>query len=143
MADVTATKPFQWPVRVYYEDTDAGGIVYYVNYLKFMERARTEFLRHIGYDHAQMIQQGTMFVIYSSQIDYKAPAYLDDQLQVVTSVKALKRTHLTFRQQIFCDGKLLTDATIKGACVTKSTMKPRSIPVEMVEALHGYLSESN
>lgn len=132
---------FNWPVRVYIEDTDAGGIVYYVNYLKYMERARTEFLRHIGFDHAQMIRQGAMFVIHSSQIDYKAPAYLDDQLQIVTGIGELHRTHLTFQQKILRGEKLLTQAMMKGVCVKKETMKPCSIPALMSEALRTYLRE--
>ena len=132
---------FKWPVRVYIEDTDAGGIVYYVNYLKFMERARTEFLRHLGFDHAQMIKEGRMFVIHSSQIHYREPAYLDDELMVSVVVDELRRTHLTFRQQLHRGAKKLTEAKIKGACVNKNTMKPCTIPAKMTEALQAYIGE--
>lgn len=132
---------FKWPVRVYIEDTDAGGIVYYVNYLKFMERARTEFLRHLGFDHAEMINQGTMFVIHSSEIHYREPAFLDDQLMISVEIEELKRTHLTFRQQLYRGERKLTEAKIKGACVNKNTMKPCTIPTKLVDALHFYRGE--
>lgn len=131
---------FKWPVRVYIEDTDAGGIVYYVNYLKFMERARTEFLRHIGFDHAEMIRQGSMFVIHSTDIKYREPAQLDDELQVTVSICELKRTHLTFEQQIIRDQRVLTEARVKGACVIKESMKPCMIPVDLAGELELYKS---
>lgn len=133
---------FKWPVRVYIEDTDAGGIVYYINYLKFMERARTEFLRHLGFDHAEMMQQGTMFVIHSSEINYREPAQLDDELQVTVAITDIKRTHLTFKQQIYCGARLLTEANIKGVCVIKKNMKPCAIPAAMADVLQAYRQES-
>ncbi|MCB1663062.1 MAG: tol-pal system-associated acyl-CoA thioesterase [Pseudomonadales bacterium] len=132
---------FKWPARVYIEDTDAGGIVYYVNYLKFMERARTEFLRHLGFDHAEMIKQGTMFVIHSTEIHYREPACLDDELVVSVVIDEIKRTHLTFRQQIFRGATRITEAKIKGACVRKNTMKPCVIPIPLAEALQAYIGE--
>ena len=132
---------FNWPVRVYIEDTDAGGIVYYVNYLKFMERARTEFLRHIGFDHAEMIRQGTMFVIHSANTRYLQPAYLDDQLVATVAVINKKRTHLTFRQRIFHEGsgRVLAESEVKGACVFKASMKPCAIPDDLASALQAYI----
>jgi len=132
---------FNWPVRVYIEDTDAGGIVYYVNYLKYLERARTEMLRHIGFDHARMLRQGVMFVIHSVQVDYKYPAYLDDQLQVATAVIGLGRAQITFQQTIARDGQVLTQAKIKGVCVKKETMKPSGIPAPLLRVLQTYLRE--
>ncbi len=133
---------FKWPVRVYIEDTDAGGIVYYVNYLKYMERARTEFLRHLGADHAEMIRQGAMFVIHSADIKYQEPAYLDDELEVTVVIEKIKRTYVCFQQQIFCSGRMLTKASIKGVCVIKESMKPCSIPPNIVSALQAYKGDS-
>ena len=95
------TKPdFSLPVRVYYEDTDAGGVVYYVNYLKFMERARTERLRTLGFNQQELAQLNTLFVVHSAQARYHAPARLDDELQVTANVSQLKRSRLEFTQQV-------------------------------------------
>ncbi len=132
---------FNWPIRVYIEDTDSGGIVFYVNYLKFMERARTEFLRNLGFDHAAMINKGSMFVVHSTNIKYLAPAYLDDELNVTISINELKRTHLTFTQNIIrkTDNKLLTTADVKVVCVTKHNMRPQVIPENMKISLKQYV----
>ena len=120
------TGEFKWPLRVYIEDTDAGGIVYYVNYLKYMERARTEFLRHIGFDHAQLIEQGVMFVIHAVDIRYTKPARLDDALLVTVEIDELRRTNLTFRQTIVNadSGEEYTRASVRGVYVTRSALKP-------------------
>ncbi len=128
---------FNWPIRVYIEDTDAGGIVFYVNYLKFMERARTEFLRHIGFDHAAMINQGGMFVVHSTNIRYLVPASLDNELIVTVGIGELRRTHLTFNQSIVRkkDNQLLSRADVKVACVTRESMRPQVIPNKMKDAL--------
>jgi len=136
------TSEFRWPVRVYIEDTDAGGIVYYVNYLKFMERARTEFLRHLGFDHAQMIREGSMVVIHSAQIEYLKPAQLDDDLEVNVRVVELKRSSLVFEQEIFCpsSGQRIVKARIKGACVTKASLKPCAMPEVMRQELQKWLT---
>ena len=133
---------FRWPVRVYIEDTDAGGIVYYVNYLKFMERARTEFLRYLGYDHAQMIREGSMVVIHSAQIDYQKPAQLDDELEVSVRLTELKRTYLYFDQEIIerGSGQVLVKARIKGACVNKETLRPCAMPKQMLQELGQWLT---
>jgi len=134
---------FSWPVRVYIEDTDAGGIVYYVNYLKFMERARTEFLRHLGHDHADMIEQGSMFVVHSLDAKYKAPARLDDQLRVSVAVQQLKAGSVVFLQRVFRQGdsKVLAESNIKVACVDTENMKPQAMPEEMKAALKNYFSD--
>ncbi len=133
---------FKWPVRVYIEDTDAGGIVYYVNYLKYMERARTEFLRYLGADHAEMLRQGAMFVIHSADIKYRQPACLDDELEVSVVIEQIKRTYVCFQQYIYCKDRLLAQAAIKGVCVIKESMKPCSIPPKVVSALQAYKGES-
>jgi len=131
---------FSWPLRVYIEDTDAGGIVYYVNYLKYMERARTEFLRYLGHDHATLMANGIMFVIASAQIDYVKPARLDNELLATVSVGTLKKSHLTFRQQITsaANGELFASADIKSACVKRDTVRPCAIPADMAASLAKY-----
>lgn len=133
-------KEFKWPLRVYIEDTDAGGIVYYVNYLKFMERARTELLRQIGFDHAEMIALGNMIVVHSAQINYRLPARLDDELIATVSIEDMRRAGLTFAQRIVRadTDELLAEADIRVACVTKETMKPCRMPYELSCALQSY-----
>ena len=132
---------FSWPVRVYIEDTDAGGIVYYVNYLKFMERARTEFLRHLGFDHAEMIQQGSMFVIHSANTRYLSPAVLDDELQVTVSMSSIKRSSVTFSQRVIraSSQAVLAETEVRAVCVLKENMKPCAIEDDMVAALQAYI----
>lgn len=134
---------FNWPVRVYIEDTDAGGIVYYVNYLKFMERARTEFLRHIGFDHAQMIHQGSMFVIHSANTRYLQPAVLDDELQVTVSLSSIKRSSVTFTQRVLraSSQDVLAETEVRAVCVLKESMKPCAIEADMVAALQAYVPD--
>lgn len=123
-------REFHWPLRVYIEDTDAGGIVYYVNYLKFMERGRTEFLRHLGFDKDYIFNHDLMFVVHSATVAYKKPAQLDDELTVVSSVSKLARSYLIMAQAVYRDGECLCEGEIKVACVDRS-MKPRGIPPDM------------
>jgi len=132
---------FKWPVRVYIEDTDAGGIVYYGNYLKFMERARTEFLRHIGFDHAKMIRQGSMFVIHSANTRYLQPAVLDDELLVTVSMSNIKRSSVTFSQRVLRAGsqQVLAATEVRAVCVLKESMKPCAIDEDMAAALQAYI----
>ena len=94
-------EPFAHRCRVYYEDTDAGGVVYYVNYLKFMERARTERLRHLGFSQSQLAEDNLLFVVHSSEARYHAPARLDDELRVTAQVLELNRASLRFVQQVW------------------------------------------
>ncbi len=130
MRAITTAKRFTFPCRVYYEDTDAGGIVYYVNYLKFMERARTERLRDLGFSQAQMATENLLFVVHSSQARYHAPARLDDELSVSVQVEVLKRASLKFYQQVrrAIDDVLLCEGHFTIACVAADTLKPRAIP---------------
>lgn len=132
---------FSWQVRVYIEDTDAGGIVYYVNYLKFMERARTEFLRHLGFDHAEMIRQGSMFVIHSANTRYLQPAVLDDELEVTVAMSNIKRSSVTFVQQVrrAATQDVLAETEVRAVCVLKENMKPCAIDDDMVVALQAYI----
>ena len=122
---------FSIPLRVYIEDTDAGGIVYYVNYLKYMERSRTEFLRSLGYDKPAILDGGLLLVVHAAQINYRRSARLDDQLYVSAQIEKLARTYVEFKQQVLRDGELLCEGVIRIACVDAATMKPNAIPADM------------
>ena len=116
--------------RVYFEDTDAGGIVYYVNYLKFMERARTERLRALGFAQSQLAEDGLLFVVHSAEARYLAPARLDDEVIVSAQVVELNRVSLRFRQQVWraSDSVVLCEGYFLVACVRADNFKPRAIP---------------
>ena len=120
---------FTWPVRIYYEDTDAGGIVFYANYLKFFERARTEWLRDCGVDQHQLaMQDGAIFVVKSAAIDYHAPARLDDVLNLTLSIEKLGKASVQFVQQAWRGDVLLCSAQVKVGCVDAATLRPRPLP---------------
>ncbi|WP_349571069.1 tol-pal system-associated acyl-CoA thioesterase [Azotobacter salinestris] len=131
--------PFIHRCRVYYEDTDAGGIVYYVNYLKFMERARTERLRALGFVQSRLAEEGLLFVVHSSEARYFAPARLDDELLVSAEICELNRVSLHFHQQIrrAADDALLCEGRVLVACVRVDSLKPRAIPEALRAALAG------
>jgi acyl-CoA thioester hydrolase len=131
---------FIWPVRVYYEDTDAGGVVFYANYLKFFERARTEWLRSAGVNqHALRQSQGVMFVVKSTEVDYHAPAKLDDELKLSVIVERLGRASVQFLQEAWrldgSDRQLLATGRIKVGCVSSETFRPAPIPDEVVQRI--------
>jgi len=126
---------FLWPVRVYIEDTDAGGIVYYVNYLRFMERARTEFLRSLGFNKAGANRESFQFVVHSVKIDYKRPAVLDDELQISVEVTQVGGATVVFIQRVFREGSLLAEAEVKIACVDGQSLRPMAIPKELKSAI--------
>ncbi len=124
---------FYWPVRVYYEDTDSGGVVYYANYLRFMERARSEWLRSLGIGQSRLMEQdGLIFVVRHVELNYLKPARFDDTLQVTVAVSGRGRASLTFDQQVLLDVEgepvVLCCGEIKIACVDAATMRPRAIP---------------
>lgn len=126
---------FWWPVRVYYEDTDAGGVVYYANYLRFMERARTELLRAAGFEQdALRDQEGIIFVVKHVEIDYRSPARFNDQLLVSAKVADFGRTSLTFSQQVVRGETCLADASIVIVCLDEAKFRPHSIPLSINEA---------
>ena len=126
-------KPFYWPVRVYWEDTDAGGIVYYANYLKFMERARTEWLRSFGLDQGRLkAEKGLIFTIVSVDIEYRRPAHLDDELRVSCIAEAQGRASFAFRQEIHRADELIANARTRAACLDVATLRPRPLPVELL-----------
>ena len=120
---------FTWTVRVYYEDTDAGGIVYYANYLKFFERARTEWLRSLGIHQQDLLStEAAAFVVRSASVEYLGAARLDDQLTLRLSIEKLGRASVQFAQQAWRDDTLLASANVKVGCVDAATLRPRSIP---------------
>ena len=134
------TTPFVFPIRIYWEDTDAGGIVFYANYLKFFERARTEWLRSLGIQqHAMKEESGGMFVVSETQIKYFSPARLDDLLEVTARTAEAGRASLVLAQQAWLtiDGerKLLAEGTIRIGWVDSITLKPGRIPAAILEAL--------
>ena len=127
---------FNFPVRVYYEDTDAGGVVYHGNYLNFYERARTEFLRSLGFEQDVLLESDTAFVVRRCEIDYLIAAKFNDYLTVTVAVKQLKRASIAFHQQIIDqDGNLISEATVVVVCVNLSKMKPIAIPENITKEL--------
>lgn len=125
---------FNLNIRIYIEDTDAAGIVYYVNYLKFMERARTEYLRHIGFGH-YLLTEDYLFVVRKAQIDYKQPAKMDDELRVTAQIIKQGKASLVFEQCIYRQDTLLSRAQIDIACVAKQSLKPCALPTRLTELL--------
>ena len=133
-----AAEEFSVSVRVYIEDTDAGQIVYYVNYLKFMERCRTEFLRTLGYHKPAILDGGLLLVVHAAHVDYHRSARLDDVLRVTSRITKLARTYIEFNQQIFREEDLLCSGFVRVACVDAGLMKPRPIPEAMYKQLMQY-----
>ena len=123
-------------VRIYYEDTDAAGIVYYANYFRFLERGRTEFLRSLGHDQHALMQEGIAFAVCSASAEFLKPARLDDLLTVETAIAALGRAQLSFAQRVVRGHELLLDAKIRVACIDPL----RGRPIPMPRALHQQLS---
>jgi acyl-CoA thioester hydrolase len=127
---------FEHPIRVYWEDTDAGGIVFYANYLKFFERARTEWLRALGIgQHALREETGGMFVVSETAVKYHRPAKLDDQLRVTATLAEGGRASLVIAQQAWLGDTLLCEGTIRIGWVDAATMKPARIPSSVLERL--------
>jgi len=124
------------PIRVYIEDTDAGGIVYYANYLKFMERARTEWLRACGVElDLWQHEHRKLFVVRSVQIDYHLPAKFNEQLTACANLVTLKSASLSCKQRIMRGDMLLTEATVQLVCINADSMNPCAIPSEIKEAI--------
>ena len=121
---------FTWPLRVYYEDTDAGSLVYHANYLKFMERARTEWLRSLGYDHTVLRRDaGVVFVVTRLDIRYRRAARLDDELAVALNLTRIGRAGFDLDQSIrFATGELVCTAAIRIGCIDVDRLTPRRIP---------------
>ncbi|MGK2951153.1 MAG: tol-pal system-associated acyl-CoA thioesterase [Thiobacillus sp.] len=127
---------FSWPIRVYWEDTDAGGVVYYANYLKFMERARSEWLRAFGFEQdALRDEAGIVFVVRWVEIDYLSPARFNDQLDVSVSLHKMGRASLAVQQTLTRGPTRLASAQITLACVDAARFKPVKIPLPILQAL--------
>jgi len=131
-----ATRPFRHSVRVYWEDTDAGGIVFYANYLKFFERARTEWLRSLGVEqHVLRARTGAMFIVSQTALHYRRPARLDDLLDVTVDVLDAARATMRIAQQALRGEELLADGEIRIACVDTPSLRPRRFPDEILQHL--------
>lgn len=125
----TQSEHFWWPVRVYYEDTDSGGVVYYANYLKFAERARTEWLRSLGFDQTDLAQQyNVIFVVRSFAIDYLKPARFNDVLQVSVELIKVGAGHIELAQRVLRGAELMASCAVKVACVDFNRMRAVRIP---------------
>ncbi|MBT5577618.1 MAG: tol-pal system-associated acyl-CoA thioesterase [Porticoccaceae bacterium] len=129
---------FELPIRVYVEDTDAGGIVFYANYLKFMERARTEYMRGLGFNKPALFD-GLQFVVHEVSLKYYSPALLDDQLRVTAEPVDASRVTFEMVQQVFCGDKLLVKGRIKLACIDALSKRPKGMPKAMVTTLKSQL----
>jgi acyl-CoA thioester hydrolase len=128
----SASGSFSIPVRVYYEDTDTAGIVYYANYLRYLERGRTEWLRALGIEQLRLAEEtGLVFAVRSLSIEYLKPARLDDQLAVLTELTVPGRAQVTLRQWIERGGETLVEATVRVACLDAKKMKPAALPEEI------------
>jgi len=127
-------------VRVYYEDTDAGGVVYYANYLKYVERARTEYLRELGFEQINLLENyGMVFIVKSVEANYLSPAFLDDLIEVETVIKKVNHASLIFTQKIVNIDKstVLFNAIVKVVSVFNNNLKPCALPQEILEKLNG------
>lgn len=130
------TADFRLTVRVYYEDTDAAGIVYYANYLKFFERCRTEWLRSLGFDQRELAaRERLQFVVADLSVQYHRPARLDDALAIDATIVERARTYVVFRQRARRGAELLASARVKVACVDTGRMAPARMPAALVERL--------
>lgn len=125
----TRSRPFRHPVRVYWEDTDAGGVVFYANYLKFFERARTEWLRSLGIGQQQLREAtGAIFVVTDTTMNYRQPARLDDELAITVVVDELRAASMRLSQQAWRDSSLLCEGAIRIGCVDAQNLRPCRIP---------------
>ena len=130
---------FAFKYRIYWEDTDAGGIVYYANYLKFMERCRTEWLRHLGVDQYRLrLERQLQFAVISVTVDFLKPAVLNDEILVTAELERLSGATISFKQTILRGATQLIDASTRVACLDSGTLKPRAIPKDLfTEWRHG------
>lgn len=122
-------KIFSWPVRVYFQDTDAGGVVYHASYVNFMERSRTEWLRTFGYSNAGLMKElGVVFVVRSLKLDYLKPALLDDLVTVTSQIKEVGRSRVSIFQTVTREKDVLVEGEVHLVCVDVKTFKPVSVP---------------
>ncbi len=130
---------FSLPIRVYYEDTDGGGVVYHANYLRFMERARTEWLRSLGFEQSALLTQNVAFAVRSAAVEFVKPARLDDELIVASTIESLGRAQIEFHQQVMRNHDMLVDARIRVACFDPLRGKAAAMPKEIHEKLKALL----
>ena len=136
-----STTLFRWPVRVYYEDTDAGGVVYHASYLAFYERARTEMLRQHHFNQQALLEEQVAFVVRRMTVDFIAAARLDDLLEIQSEVTAMTRATMTFSQRIVnAEGKVLNEADVLIACINPHLMKPIALPKSIVAEFKQWLT---
>ena len=133
MCSGSANGEFSLPLRVYIEDTDAGGIVYYVNYLKFMERCRTELMRSLGFDKNFIFNEELMFVVRDVAVTYLKPAKLDDEVTATACITQIKGATMTLQQSVRLAAEVLAQGKVSIVCVDKKGLKPRRIPKPMLE----------
>ena len=127
---------FAWPLRVYWEDTDAGGVVFYANYLKFFERARTEWLRSLGIEQQALADEaGVVFVVRSTAVEYNAPARLDDCIEIRTRVERVGPASVQFAQEAWRRETMLAAGAIRVGCVDRNTLRPTPIPPSVLATL--------
>jgi len=132
---VTESGNFTWPLRVYYEDTDSGGVVYYANYLRYLERARTEWLRSLGFDQARLASdRGLLFAVREVHLDLRRPARLDDHLQVTADVAERRGASLLFDQVVTRDGETdpLCHGRVRVACLAADSFRPKPLPDDLL-----------
>lgn len=136
---MTTDKVFEWPVRVYYEDTDAGGIVYYANYLRFMERARTEWLRALGFEQDRLrVKEGILFAVSRVAVDFVRPGRFNDRLLVSVKINHLGRASINLSQEVTREpGEILCAGTVRVACVDAGSLRPKSIPTALLKEIEG------
>ncbi len=138
---MSLSKEFIWPIRVYYENTDAGGVVYHSEYLKFYERARTEWLRKLGFEQTALrMESGVLFVVRSMQIKYAQPARFDDELEVRSFLEELGRSRFVFNQSLLRCTEILNQATVEVVCVADTTFKPTALPSHIRQQFEKVLS---
>jgi len=129
---------FAWPIRVYYEDTDAGGVVFYANYLRYLERARSEWLRSLGFEQDALMQDpGILFAVRRVEVDYERPARFNEQLNVLSTVQGCRGASLDFAQRVerVSDGAVLCRAVVRVACIDAQNMRPARIPAAIRDKL--------
>jgi len=131
---------FTWPIRIYYEDTDAGGVVYHSQYLNFLERARTEWLRSLGLEQTTLKRdQGVIFVVHQLNMDYKKPAFFNDVLEIQSFATKIAFASVEFEQKIYRDQTQLISAIVKVACVNAVHFNPVAIPMEIKAKMHALI----
>ena len=129
-----------FPIKIYYEDTDAQGVVYYANYLKFFERARTEFLREIGYKQKELMEKGSIFVVREVSVEFKKPANLDQEIEIHTKIIKAGKVSFDFDQEVLTkEGNLLCGGIIRCGCIAVKDFKPKALPRKLHQGMKSLL----